>query len=155
MLIHLWRMCKARHASTALDGEGARLVGGRWNSPGRRAVYLSEHLSLAALEVLAHFTKGTAPEHVAIPLDVPEDMSIYTPTLTALPPDWRAVEAPPSTQRFGDAWLNGATTALMRVSSVIIPEEFNFVLNPAHPDFARIKTHPPVPFSFDPRLIKG
>lgn len=153
--MRLWRLCKAKHASTALDGEGARLVGGRWNSRGRRAVYLSEHLSLAALEVLAHVTKGTAPEHVAIPLDIPDDMSIYTPAPAELPPDWRAEEAPPSTQRFGDAWFDRAATALMRVPSVVIPEEVNFVLNPVHPDFAWITAHPPVSFRFDPRLIKG
>ena len=152
--MRLWRMSKSRLATTAVDGEGARLVGGRWNSPGRRAVYLSEHLSLAALEVLAHFSKGTAPEHVAVPLDVPQDLAIHTPPLNELPTDWRAMEAPPSTQRFGDAWFVGATTALLRVPSVIIPEEFNVILNPIHPDFARIKIHPPVPFRFDPRLIK-
>jgi len=153
--MRLWRLSKAKHATTALDGEGARLVGGRWNSPGRRAVYLSEHLSLAALEVLVHFTKGTAPEHVAIALDVPDDVTVYTPKLSDLPPDWRAAEAPPSTQQFGDAWYDPVNSALMRVPSVIIPEEFNFVLNPSHPDSTRITKHAPVPFTFDPRLIKG
>ncbi|MDC0711615.1 RES family NAD+ phosphorylase [Stigmatella sp. ncwal1] len=150
----LWRLSTVKYAATALDGEGARRVGGRWNSPGRRSVYLSEHLSLAALEVLVHFTKATAPDHLAIALDVPDDIAVYELPLSALPADWRAEEAPPSTQHLGDAWLQRAAEPLMRVPSVIVPEESNFVLNPSHPDAARIKSLAPVRFTFDPRLLK-
>ncbi len=90
----LWRLNKARHAATALDGEGARVVGGRWNSVGRRAVYLSEHLSLAALEVLVHTNKGNLPAHVAIRVEVPDDVAIFAPKLSDLPAGWRELEAP-------------------------------------------------------------
>lgn len=154
--MRLWRLSKARHAATALDGHGARKVGGRWNSAGgHRAVYLSESLSLAALEVLVHLDKGLAPPHVAIALDVPDDVPIGTLLPRALPADWRATEPPPSTQALGDAWLARGDEVLLRVPSVIIPDEFDVLLNPVHPAAARIKRHPPVPFTFDPRLLKG
>jgi RES domain-containing protein len=152
--MRLWRLTAAKYASTALDGEGAWRVGGRWNSPGRRAVYLSEHLSLAALEILVHVTKASAPAHVAIELNVPDDITLYEPPTGALPSDWRAESIPRSTQQLGDAWLDRGAEALMRVPSVIIPEEFNFVLNPSHPDAARIKRLTTEPFTFDPRLLK-
>jgi RES domain-containing protein len=153
--MRLWRLSKAKHAATALDGEGSRIVGGRWNSEGRRAVYLSEHLSLAALEVLVHESKATAPTYVAIELDVPDDITIHAPAPSSLPKDWRDGDAPASTKALGDAWLAAGTHALLRVPSVIIPEEFNFVLNPTHRDAARIKPAPPVRFVFDPRLLKA
>ena len=148
----LWRLTKARHLGTALDGEGARLFGGRWNSPGRRAVYLSEGLSLAVLEVLVHTDVSTAPAHVALPLELPDGVPVTELAPARLPPDWRAPEAPSSTRALGDAWLAARETAFLRVPSVIIPEEFNVVLNPEHPDAGRLVRGKPAPFSFDPRL---
>ena len=153
--MRLWRLSKARHAASAMDGEGARLVGGRWSSPGRKAVYLSEHLSLAALEILVHVSRDTAPAHVAIALEVPDELMLHAETFANLPTDWRDTEAPLSTRALGDAWLDARTTALLRVPSVLIPEEFNVILNPRHPDAARIKQVATAPFVFDPRLFKS
>ncbi|HVE85501.1 MAG TPA: RES family NAD+ phosphorylase [Myxococcales bacterium] len=151
----VYRLEKAKYAAMALDGEGARRQGGRWNSTGQRAVYLSEHLSLAALEVLVHVSRQLAGEYVAMALEVPDGLPIYRPGQSDLPPSWRDVQVRAPTQSFGDEWLNRASEALMCIPSVLIPEEHNYLLNPDHPDAKRIKAHPPVPFSFDPRLFKG
>ncbi len=118
-------------------------------------MYLSEHLSLAVIEVLVHASSGTLPEHVAFAMDVPDDVTVYSPKRSELPSVWRSSEAPVATQRFGDAWLDRGDEALMRVPSVIIPEELNYLLNPEHPDAARLVRHAPVRFSFDPRLFKS
>ena len=149
----LWRLSKAAHAKTALDGEGARIVGGRWNRRGRRAVYLSEHLSAAVLELLVHIEIPMAPRLVSIRVEVPPDVKIYQPALADLPPDWRETPGQPdSTRAFAEKWFAGGATALMRVPSVIVPEEFNYVLNPDHPDAGKLSVRAPEPFALDPRL---
>lgn len=110
---------------------------------------------MAALEILVHVSRGTAPAHVAIALDVPAELMLHAETIATLPPDWRDTEAPRSTQALGDAWLDAGATALLRVPSVLIPEEFNVILTPRHPDAVRIKQVSTVPFVFDPRLFKS
>lgn len=146
-----WRIVPARRADSAFSGEGARLNGGRFNSPGTAAVYVSEHKSLAALELLVHISHHLPLPCVAFPAswsDLPEER--VRPE--ELPPDWRSEPATLDTMRLGDAWVRRARTAILRVPSVLVPEEDNLLLNPAHPDFARIQVGPPQPFSFDPRI---
>jgi RES domain-containing protein len=70
----------------------------------------------------------------------------------ALPRDWRDEPPAISTQKLGDAWVLRGESAILAVPSVLYPEETNFVLNPAHPDFAKIEVFPAGPFSFDPRM---
>jgi RES domain-containing protein len=74
-------------------------------------------------------------------------------TLEQLPPDWRQIPAPSSTQELGAEWCNSGRSAVLRAPSVIIPSEYNFVLNPAHPDYKQIEIGPAEPFSIDPRLL--
>ncbi|MBO6939836.1 MAG: RES domain-containing protein [Deltaproteobacteria bacterium] len=143
-----WRLCRRRYA--ALDGEGARLVGGRWNPRGVAAVYLAESISLAALECLVHFQPATAPtDYVAI--RVTFDASLLE-TPARLPKTWRD-DPPSASQSFGAKWLAEARTAVLAVPSVVVPLEKNFVLNPAHPDFATIQVDAPLDFRFDERLL--
>jgi RES domain-containing protein len=71
-----------------------------------------------------------------------------------LPADWRAEPVPRSTQRIGDAWVATAKTAILAVPSALYPEETNFVLNPAHPDFPKIRVSSEMPFTFDPRMAR-
>jgi RES domain-containing protein len=70
----------------------------------------------------------------------------------ALPADWRADPPPASTQSIGDAWVLASRSAVLRVPSVVVPLESNYILNPRHPDFARPRIEPPMPFPLDPRL---
>lgn len=149
----LWRLSYAVHANNALDGEGARIVGGRWNRRGRRAVYLSEHLSAAILELLVHINLRRVPPLVAIRVEVPSGTAIYEPALADLPPDWRETPGPPdSTREFAEKWFAGGATALMRVPSVVVPEEFNYILNPDHASAGRLSVRAPEPFTLDRRL---
>ncbi len=69
-----------------------------------------------------------------------------------LPRDWRRLPAPPSTHELGTRWATEAHSAALRVPSIVIDGEFNYVLNPQHPDFGRLKIGAPAAFSFDPRL---
>lgn len=152
----LWRLVPAARAVTAFDGEGARLFGGRWNSQGTAAVYLSEHISLSALENLVHADPSVLQgPYRAFSLAVPEaGVPIEDVDPASLAPDWRATVPPGAITAFGDKWVAEARTALLRVPSVIIPSEFNFLANPAHPDFAKLTRGTPVEFLFDPRLYQ-
>lgn len=150
-----WRLVKAKHADTAFDGEGARRHGGRWNARGTSMVYLGGSLSLAALEMFVHLTVEDARlSFVAIRVDIPDSVVVREVDIARLPDNWREEPPPDACKRLGTAWVKSAETSLLRVPSVIVPNEYNYVLNPRHPDTRRLKRHPPQPFGFDNRMWK-
>jgi RES domain-containing protein len=119
-----------------------------------RVVYASESISLAALEALVHVDPTEAPDDlVVIPVDIPDRVVVADITLGMLPEDWRSSPAPPRLQELGADWVRSGKTAVLSVPSVVVPEERNYLFNPAHPDFARVKRGRPKPFSLDPRLF--
>lgn len=149
-----WRLTKTKHLSTAWDGEGARLHGGRWNSAGTAVVYTSETLSLALAEVLVHLPGGVLPSFTAIPIELGESLvTVLAPR--DLPGDWNRTPPAPSTQTIGDKWVMAAASALLKVPSVVVPQEFNYVINPGHAGFARVRMGTPLPFPFDSRLRRS
>ncbi len=151
--MRVWRIVRERRASTAFDGEGAARSGQRWNSRGVRVVYTAESLALAALEVLVHSNPSElVASFVAVSAEIPEALTRRELRDSDLPPDWRNYPAPPHLRALGDAWAKALESAVLEVPSVVIPSESNFLLNPAHEGFARIRINPPVPFTFDPRL---
>lgn len=132
-----------------LDGDGARLYGGRWNSPGVPLVYCAPALSLAALEVLVHLPPemrrpGQLPALAAVELDVPDALVVTADDLPD-PADLRA------TRTFGDTWAAGRSTLGLLVPSRVVPLEYNVLLNPMHPASADIRVLRMVPFVFDDR----
>lgn len=145
-----WRIVKETHAKTAFDGEGAWLFGGRWNSRGTRVVYASATRSLAALETLVHLNPPMRVRFVARSIEFDDHL---VEVATGLPADWKEEPPPASTKRIGDRWALEARTAVFEMPSALIPEESNYLLNPAHPDFKRIVLGAPELFSFDPRLL--
>ena len=147
-----WRIVKEKHSATAFDGEGAWLYGGRWNSRGTRLVYTSATLSLAALESLVHLNPPVTFKNVAVPVEFDEAL-VETVAAAGLPAHWTEEPPPPSTAKIGDLWVKESRSAVLELPSVIIPDEPNYLLNPAHPDFKKITIGKPVPFSFDPRLL--
>lgn len=153
-MIRAWRLIKSRHAATAFDGGGARLYGGRWNSPGTLVAYASESVALATLEVLVHLqSTALLASYSLASLQFPEDL-VEELDASAWPRRWRRFPAPPETQALGDRWVKDARSAVLRVPSVIIPAAYNFLLNPAHPEWAKTTIDPPQPFEFDSRLLK-
>ena len=146
---------KRRYVEAAFDGEGARQFGGRWNSPGRAAVYVSESRSLAALEVLAGLgAPAVMSVYIVAPVDIDEAF-VTSVDVNALPNDWFASPPGPGTQSIGDEWLSRGTSAVLRVPSPLIPGEFNFVLNPAHRNFRTLVIGPAEELRFDLRLLPG
>ena len=154
--LRVWRITTARHAERAFDGEGARLYGGRWNHSGTPLVYTSWMLSLCALEYFVHLEPAMTPRSlVAIQAEIPADLRIELLEASDLPSDWRTYPAPDSLKDLGTAWARGKKAVALSVPSAVIPHERNVLLNPAHPEFARIRIHPAEPFAFDPRMWKS
>jgi len=150
-----WRLCKRRYAASAFSGEGARAGGGRWNLPGTAVVYTSGSLSLAALEALVHMDAGDAPDDlVAMAVDIPEGLHVKDVAIRELPRNWRATPGPPALQRLGSEWAKGLETAVLSVPSVVVPQERNYLLNPAHADLKRIRIGKPMRFVLDARAWK-
>jgi RES domain-containing protein len=146
-----WRLVKTAHLSTAWNGEGAQRYGGRWNSPGAALVYAAEHLSLACLEVLVH--TDVAPVLDAYWAAGVDFGDVAVAEIGGEPPsDWRSDPAPRSTRAIGDAWVAAGATAILRVPSVVVPVEYNYLINLAHPDARRIAAGKPMAFPFDARL---
>ncbi len=150
-MLTAWRLTKTKHLATAWDGEGAKRVGGRWNSPGTAVVYASATLSLALAETLVHLPGGLLPAYTAIPITFDESL-VRGLDSRELPGDWNAHPPPVSTQVIGDAWVAAAESPILRVPSVVVPGEFNYLLNPRHADFPRAGIGKAIPFPFDPRL---
>jgi RES domain-containing protein len=113
-------------------------------------VYTSGSLSLAALELFVHVDIDTMPDElVAIQADIPDTLRIETVRIESLPKDWRRYPAPEALKNIGAAWAEKASTAILAVPSAVIPAEHNYLLNPAHRDFKRIRLRKPVAFHFD------
>lgn len=153
-MITAWRIVRAGHAESAFDGEGARRVGGRWNSRGTAAVYAADSLSLAMLEVVVHVRSYAHLEgHVAFPVHFSEALVEALPA-EDLPADWQVAPPPPATQHLGDRWAKEARLPVWRVPSVVVPHAFNYVFNPRHPDFAEVEIGAAEDLHVDARLIK-
>lgn len=145
MIVH--RLCKAAHA--ALDGEGARMWGGRWNLPARAMVYTAATPSLAVLEVLVHLDlpPDLIPDDmVLLAIDVPDDATLHS--LDGTPTDADAC------RQAGDAFLDASQALGLRVRSVVVPQEANLLLNVRHADMKRVRVVGTDPFRFDPRLLR-
>ena len=147
-------MVQAHLAAQAFTGEGARLYGGRWNHPGTSIVYTAGALSLAMLELLVHVTtQQLLRAYVGIPVDVDESL-VKRLAARDLPKGWRAYPTSNVTRDIGDAWVQEGDSAVLGVPSVIVPEEWNYLLNPAHRDFNRLRIGAPETIAIDPRLAK-
>jgi RES domain-containing protein len=149
----IWRIAKSRFASSAFDGEGARLNGGRWNSVGVRVAYASESIALASLEVLVGLQNSSVLASYFLISAQIDEASVETLPLVSLPANWRNHPPAPDTQAIGDLWVVEQRSLVLRVPSAIVEAESNYLINPAHPDFGRIKASPPMPYAFDARRI--
>ena len=147
-------MFKVRHEADSFNGEGARLVGGRWNRAGTAVVYAAGSASLAVLEKLVHLASHEILEAYLLCQVTFDQKLVNVVNISDLPSGWQDDPGPEELKQLGDEWVRQQLSAILRVPSVIIETEFNYLLNPAHPDFRRITIGAPVPFRFDSRLLK-
>lgn len=152
--MQVWRLVKARHASSAFDGEGARLYGARWNSAGVRVAYASSDPALAVLEVLVHLKDTTLlPSYSLVSGSIPDALVEDLDPLR-LPKEWRSSPPPATVQAIGDDWIRSSSSLALRVPSVLVPSGSNLLINPAHPDFSQVTVGSIEPYRFDARLLR-
>ena len=149
-----WRLAAPEFARTVedmLSGEGARQFGGRWNSPGRAAVYLGDSLALAGMELLVHLGNlDVLKTYRKMPVYIPEELVMHIES-DELPERWET--GPRATTRaIGDRWLTAGQSVVLQVPSAVVPGESNFIVNPDHPDAGALTTGPISDFQYDPRL---
>jgi RES domain-containing protein len=149
-----WRIVKTRFAQQAFDGEEARLYGGRWNSVGVRMVYTAGSVSLAVLEILVNLENTDVLPAYSLRAVQFDDAVVSSLDRVRLPANWRDSPSPPELLAIGDAWIASGTSVVLEVPSAIVESESNYLINPAHPDFASLVIEPPQPFTFDPRLLE-
>lgn len=149
--LHVWRIIKRKHLETAFSGIGGLYAEGRWTRQGILAVYTAESLALACLEVFVHTESSKIPL-VALRAHLPR-ASVEAVDVEALPPDWQTAMAHRDLQAIGEDWFLSRRAPVLKVPSSIIPVEYNYILNPTHPDL-RFTLDPPITFKFDERLWK-
>lgn len=148
-----WRIVRAARVNSAFTGEGARVYGGRWNSRGTGVIYVSQHESLAALELLVHLTPLFPNDrYLSFRLEWEEKLTDYF-SLKKLPSRWNADPPVLETMQIGDEWVHGGNSVALAVPSVLSASEMNLLLNPKHADFKKVKISKPLEYRFDSRLV--
>lgn len=152
----LYRLIKTKFFSTAWTGYGAKEAGGRWNSVGVSVIYTSETASLSMLETLVHLHSAQIMDFFTLlRITVPDDQ-IQIADMDELPDNWADEEAPPELAEYGDAWCFTRSSIALQVPSALSPVEYNYLLNPEHPDFYEIvRKVETIPFQFDTRFNPG
>ncbi|MEI6073248.1 MAG: RES family NAD+ phosphorylase [Verrucomicrobiae bacterium] len=149
-------MRSQKRLAFGLLGTAKAAGGGRWNPPDFPMVYLSESLAMATLEKLVHLPmpEGLAARFVRFHVVFSAAM-VETFPVSELPADWDDKPVPASTQRLGATWLQELRSGVIAVPSAIIPSERNFLVNPRHPDFKKLRIGKPDVFPFDSRLLRA
>jgi RES domain-containing protein len=153
--VNVYRICKAKYGKTAYSGEGGLKSAGRWHHKGRPIIYAASTLSLAAIELFVHL--GRADSKIAlvkIAAQIPDSIPMEAIEPESLPKNWDASPPIDATLDLGTRWCANLHRAVLKVPSAVVPGEFNYLLNPRHPDFSQIKIFASEPFSLDSRMWK-
>ncbi|WP_046755070.1 RES family NAD+ phosphorylase [Kordia jejudonensis] len=148
----VYRIDRAKRKNELLSGIGAEKIGGRWNEIGTRAIYTSQHISLSYLEVVMHLdiTEDLPSDRILVHIEIPDDVSVFE--LKKLPKNWNTFPYNSKTQEIFTKFVEYNKQAVLKVPSAIVRDEFNYILNPRHVDFPKIKVVKVQKFAFDSRL---
>lgn len=150
----VYRLCKKSYAHD-LSGRGAEISGGRWNSKGIAALYTSNSRSLSVMEIIVHVPAGIIPkDYCMVTIEVPDNAIIKILEPKDLPDNWSRSPISALTQRIGNTFLSGQKALMLKVPSAIVKDEWNYILNPVHKDFSKVKITGVEPFAFDVRLFR-
>lgn len=148
----LYRITNRKNAAD-LSGLGASFYGGRWNNPGNSVIYTADTIALATLEQLVHKVDYIPNrDFVLTTIEIPGHVKTDILSENHLPDGWRSYPPPKALQILGDQWISDKASLALKVPSAIIDYEFNFLINPAHPDFKYLKIVSITDFSFDPKV---
>ena len=138
-----------------LSGKGASISGARWNSKGTEIIYCAQNRALAMAEVLVHLSLATLPnDFVMLTIDIPDDIFIEILNLNKVNIDWNVFPCTFETPLLGDDFIKRNEACILKVPSAVVKGDFNFLINPYHVDFYKIKITEQVDFPFDKRIFK-
>jgi RES domain-containing protein len=153
--MRVYRIEREKYLETTLKGVGAALTEGyRWNSLNTYLVYTAESRALATLEVSVHIdlSEDLPTDRFYAEIDIPEDIEILELKIDELPENWDSKPPILETQYIGDDFVTQNNAAVLKVPSSIIPPEYNYLINPNHPDSKRIKVISKQRLVFDGRF---
>lgn len=149
----VYRLSRKKY-SAELSGKGASMVGGRWNSRGTEIIYTAESRALAMAEVAVHLTFATLPDDfVMVEIEIPDELKCSTVEVEELTKNWNAFPYLLKTQEVGDAFVRKLEFCLLKIPSAVVPGDHNYLINPKHADFNKIKITAVERFPFDARLF--
>ena len=156
MTLTVFRLGKEVYRDQLFSGQGGLYASGRWTPRGRPVVYTSASISLAVLEYTVNYRRrGWVPATVLGRAVIPAAVRTETVSIDKLPVNWFAASPPSQLQTLGGEWLERGETAVLKVPSAIVTEEWNYLLNPLHADFRKIRISAPKPFDFDQRVARS
>ena len=147
----VYRVGRLKYAKD-LTGEGARLFGGRWNNKGVPCLYTSETRALTLLEYSVNVNLDDVPRALTMAIIEVPDSSIKVITEAELPGNWKHAPAPSETKEFGSALFKDKKFSVFKIPSTVVPEEFNYLLNPIHKDSQLFKLLEIKDFVYDVRI---
>lgn len=148
--MRIWRITSRKHIETVFSGVGGRYASGRWHPQGYKISYTSESLALASLEVFVHSETTNIPL-ACISATIPDTTPILE--ITDLPTNWQDVSAYSVLQEIGRKWIRQMEYPVLKVPSAIIPVEYNYLINPEHPQL-QLQPEQVLEFQFDRRMWK-
>ena len=149
----VFRLSKSEYAKD-LSGKGAEKIGRRWNSKGTAIVYTSESRALCTTEIAVHTPLGNLPlDYWLISIEIPDDIQIKELAVDEIPVKWNSIPHSHSTQEIGDKFVTESRFLVLKVPSVVVPGDYNYLLNPNHSEFNKVKIKSIDPFNFDERLF--
>ena len=152
--MRVYRLSRGKYAKD-LSGKGAAKFGNRWNSKGVEMFYTAESRALAMAEVLVHLSLGALPDdYMMIEIEVPDSIEVEILSANRLDENWNSNPLDPQTQALGDSFIQAREICIFQVPSAVVKGDFNYLLNPNHPEFGKIKIVSIIAFPFDNRIFK-
>ncbi len=152
--MRVFRLSKEKY-SKELNGKGASKSGNRWNSKGTEIIYSAESRALAMAEVAVHLTLATLPsDYVMIEIDIPNTIKIKELKIKDLPDNWNCHPPNINTQKIGDEFIDSKDVCVLKVPSAVVQGDYNYLINPYHKEFKKIKIFDVKDFLLDKRIFK-
>lgn len=150
----VFRLTKNKYAEE-LNGKGASKSGNRWDSKGTEIIYAAESRALAIAEVAVHLTLATIPsDYVMIEIEIPDHIKINGIKVIDLPDNWNNHPPIYSTQKIGDDFIDTIKDCILKIPSAVVQGDFNYLINPYHKEFQKVRIVNVTDFPFDERIIK-
>lgn len=152
--MRVFRLSREKYA-TDLSGKGAAIFGNRWNSKGVEMLYTAESRALAMAEVLVHLSLAALPDdYMMIEVEIPDFIQVELLNFNSLDENWNTNPLDPQTQTLGDTFIRSKEKCVLKVPSAVVKGDFNYLLNPNHPEIDKIKIKSITEFPFDKRVFK-